>query len=117
MAAFEEKVGLGLAFGAWGRSCGSSLIGRSQVALRDVSQLYSLSGMKVLSNVDITPNVIKACERDHERRLALIDGNVHTPLKKAFLNFAGVTDGQSGIFTDFVRGTYQYRLWVLQKSA
>lgn len=54
MAAFEEKVGLGLAFGAWGRSCGSSLIGRSQVALRDVSQLYSLSGMKVLSNVDIT---------------------------------------------------------------
>lgn len=79
-------------------------------------QLYSLDGMSVLANVDITPNVIKSCERDHERRLALIDGNVHTPLKKAFLNFAGVADGQSGIFTDFVRGTYQYRLWVLQKD-
>ena len=72
--------------------------------------------MSVLANVDITPNVVKSCELDHQRRLKLIESNVHAPLRKAFLNFAGVADGQSGIYTDFVNGTYQYRLWVLQKS-
>eukprot|EP01051_Picozoa_sp_SAG22_P012149 SAG22_NODE_1238_length_5049_cov_42.930707_3_plen_76_part_00 len=38
------------------------------------------------------------------------------PLPQAFLNFAGVADGQSGIFTDMKSGIYQYRLWVLQKT-
>ena len=39
--------------------------------------------MSVLANVDITPNVVKSCELDHQRRLKLIESNVHAPLRKA----------------------------------
>jgi ubiquinone/menaquinone biosynthesis C-methylase UbiE len=80
------------------------------------SALHDVNGLTVIHEEDITPNVIAACEEDHSRRVDLIESNVHSPLKNAFLNFAGVADGQSGIFTDFKRGAYQYKLWVLQKT-
>ena len=78
--------------------------------------LHAVDGLTVVHEEDITPNVVEACEQDHTRRLALIEGNVHGPLKKAFLNFAGVADGQSDIFTDFKCGAYRYKLWVLRKE-
>lgn len=71
------------------------------------------SGLTVLREIDITPNVVAALERDDERKLALINTIVPRPLRASFLDFAAVKG--SVLFEGFKAGRYSYRSFVLQK--
>ena len=79
--------------------------------------IEACDSLELVEDIDITPNVARACELDNERRVQMITDNVHAPLQAAFLNFAGVTDGRPGIHADFVNGVTEYRLFVFNKRA
>ena len=71
------------------------------------------SGLAVLSDTEITPNVVAALDRDHDRKLDLIDRLIPGILRPSFLDFAAVRG--SSIFEGFRSGKLVYRSFVLQK--
>jgi ubiquinone/menaquinone biosynthesis C-methylase UbiE len=71
------------------------------------------SGLTLLRQTDITPNVVAALERDNERKLVLINRLVPRPLRTSFLDFAAVKG--SALFEGFSTGRYSYRSYVLQR--
>src|SRR5262249_32771743 len=68
----------------------------------------------VLSETDITPNVITALERDNERKLELIDRLVPRVLRRSFRDFAAVRG--SSIFEAFQSRQLVYMSFVLRKT-
>jgi SAM-dependent methyltransferase len=71
------------------------------------------SGLTVIGESDITPNVLTALERDNERKLELIDRLVPRRLRASFLDFAAVKG--SALFEGFKCGGFSYRSFVLRK--
>jgi ubiquinone/menaquinone biosynthesis C-methylase UbiE len=71
------------------------------------------SGLALVKEMDITPNVVMALERDNERKLALIDRLVPRRLRASFLDFAAVKG--SALFEGFKSGNYAYRSFILRK--
>ena len=71
------------------------------------------SGMTILQENDITPNVVRSMDSDNERKLALIHGLVKKWLLKSFLEFAGVKG--SKIYEGLRKGSIIYTQYVLQK--
>lgn len=72
------------------------------------------SGLAVVKETDITPNVVQALKLDSERKTALIRKTVRWPLVKPFLEFAG-TEG-SKIYEEFKSGETIYLSFVLEKQ-
>jgi ubiquinone/menaquinone biosynthesis C-methylase UbiE len=70
-------------------------------------------GMKVLKKSDITTNVIKALDEDHDRRMSEISKSVPKPFIKQFREFAGVKN--SVIYKQFESGYSVYFSYILQK--
>ena len=80
------------------------------------AQLTSIEGMQLFETQDITPNAIRSCELDNDRRVELITRSVHPWLHAPFLTFSGVTDGDGGIYSEFVAGVCEYKIWALKKK-
>ena len=82
----------------------------------DVALLHSQmerSGMKILKREDITANVLRSLDLDHQRKLLLIRALFPDWLLKPFQEFAGVKG--SKIYSGFKSGTMIYLHYVLQK--
>ena len=71
------------------------------------------SGLTLLKETDITPNIVEALRLDNERKTALIRKEIHKPLVRSFLEFAG-TEG-SKTYEKFKSGDFLYFSFVLQK--
>ncbi len=71
------------------------------------------TGFKILHETEITPNVIKALEKDSERRELEITSKVPKLLHKSFLNFAATNGTERS--QSFINGKYQYWCFTLQK--
>ncbi|MCX5642404.1 MAG: class I SAM-dependent methyltransferase [Candidatus Omnitrophica bacterium] len=71
------------------------------------------SGLKIIREETITPNIIKALELDSERRKELIERLVPKLLHKMSMALAGVKG--TGAHMSFVTGKKEYLNFVLQK--
>jgi len=71
------------------------------------------SGLTVLRETDITPNIIAALERDNDRKLDLIRRLIPRVLQPSFLDFAAVRG--SAVFEAFRAGQLVYMSFVLRK--
>lgn len=72
------------------------------------------SGLKIISETNITPNVVRSLEYDHERRQGMIDKKIPKFLRKAFMQFAGTKGTER--YEAFASGKMEYWDFVLQKS-
>jgi len=79
----------------------------------EVQRLLSNSGMNVIMDKDITCCIIKALEKDDERRRTLIKKLVPKPFQKLTFKFAGNVG--SGTYESFVKRKYIYQSYILQK--
>jgi SAM-dependent methyltransferase len=84
--------------------------------IKDISALKTSldnSGLALVNQTDITPNIVRALELDDDRKIALISKIVHKPLVNLFLEFAG-TQG-SKMYRGFKSREIIYQSFVLQK--
>ena len=72
------------------------------------------SGMSLIKETNITPNVFKALNLDNERKTELIQKIVHKRLLNTFQEFAGIKG--SAIHKAFLTGRVTYLSFVLQKT-
>jgi hypothetical protein len=72
------------------------------------------SGMALIKETNITPNVLEALNLDYERRMALIQESIHTLFVNSFREFAGVKG--STIYEGLLAGRVIYQSFVLQKD-
>jgi ubiquinone/menaquinone biosynthesis C-methylase UbiE len=73
-------------------------------------QLHA-AGFVIKKHIDITQNVLRALDEDHDKKKALIDSHVPYGFRRIFYNFAG-TRGSS-IYNEFAEGKLTYRRFVL----
>ena len=71
------------------------------------------SRMKMVSETEITANVLAALDRDNDRKAALISKLVPKPFVAAFSDFAGMRG--SIIYEGFRTGGYTYWAFVMEK--
>jgi SAM-dependent methyltransferase len=87
--------------------------------LRDASGLgvwkeqLKSSGMQVISEEDITANVLAALAADNDRKSALIRKYIPAPLHASFADFAGLRG--SAVYEGFRAGRLTYRFFVLKR--
>jgi ubiquinone/menaquinone biosynthesis C-methylase UbiE len=81
--------------------------------IQELERLISTSGLKILKKTDITPNVIKALDEDHDRRMKTISQNVPKPFIKQFCEFAGVKN--SIVYKQFEKGELLYLSYIMRK--
>lgn len=82
-------------------------------AIEELERLISFSGLEVLKKRDITQNIIKALDEDHDRRMKIISKNVPKPFLKQFREFAGVKE--SLVYKRFETGELIYLSFVMRK--
>jgi ubiquinone/menaquinone biosynthesis C-methylase UbiE len=87
---------------------------REERRLAEWRQQLQLSGLRVLSETNITANVIAALDADTERKAALIRKVAPTFLIASFENFAGLRG--SAIYNGFKSGKLVYMLFVMEKE-
>lgn len=71
------------------------------------------SGLRVLDQTDITPNVIRALDADHARRVAHIQRSAPRPIVRLMQQFAGAKGTR--IYKQFRQRDVVYQSFVLQK--
>lgn len=71
------------------------------------------TGMTVLEQEEITPNVLEALRRDSERKLALIERSVNKYMLNAFRQFAAIEGSE--IYDGFRTGSAVYVRYLLRK--
>jgi len=81
--------------------------------VEELESLISASGLEVLKKRDITPNVIKALDEDHDRRMKIISQNVPKPFLNQFREFAGVKD--SVVYKRFEKSELIYLSFIMRK--
>lgn len=86
---------------------------REPSEIPDLEKQISGSGLTILRKRDITPNVIKALDEDHDRRMKTISENVPKPFIKQFREFAGVKN--SVVYKQFESGEMIYFSFIMQK--
>ncbi|MCF8360981.1 MAG: class I SAM-dependent methyltransferase [Prolixibacteraceae bacterium] len=87
---------------------------RKHNEIEELENLISSSGLEVLEKRDITPNVIKALDEDHDRRMRIISQNVPKPFIKQFREFAGVKN--SIVYNQFEKGELRYMSYIMRKA-
>lgn len=80
----------------------------------ELNNHISASGLEVISRRDITANVIKALDTDHERRMEIISKHVPALFLKHFREFAGVRD--SVVYKQFANGELLYLSYIMKKT-
>jgi len=81
--------------------------------ISELEEKIFATGLKVIKKRDITQNVLKALDEDHERRMKTISENVPKPFIKQFREFAGVKD--SVVYKQFNCRSLLYLSYVIQK--
>jgi len=79
----------------------------------ELENFITASGLEVIKKRNITANVIKALDEDHDRRMKTISENVPKPFIKQFREFAGVKD--SVVYNQFARGELLYLSYIMRK--
>ena len=87
---------------------------RSKGDMKLLRDSLDKSGLTLISEVDITANVVKALELDSDNKMVLINKTIHKLLLKPFLQFAG-TKG-SKIYNNFKNRDNLYQSFVFQKQ-
>lgn len=95
-----------------GYFCFADMIKNGEVGL--IKNDLLASGLKIISENNITKNVVKALDFDHERRQGMIDKKIPKFLRKAFMQFAGTKGTER--YEAFASGKMEYWVFVLQKS-
>ena len=87
---------------------------RLREAVPRLHEQLRASGLRVLEEECITPNVLRALELDSERKLALIERSTAPEvLRGRFRHFAGLKGSQ--VYRMFQAGEWQYMRFALQK--
>jgi ubiquinone/menaquinone biosynthesis C-methylase UbiE len=86
---------------------------REQHEISKLENFISGSGLEVIKKSNITKNVIKALDEDHDRRMKSISENVPKPFIKQFREFAGVKD--SVVYKQFEKGELLYLSYIMRK--
>jgi len=86
---------------------------RKHHEIDELESLISASGLEVLKKRDVTPNVIKALDEDHDRRMKLISQFVPKPFLKQFREFAGVKN--SIVYKQFEKSELLYLSYIMRK--
>jgi hypothetical protein len=87
---------------------------RSSEKIEGWRDSFVKSGLTLLRETDITPNVVSAHDIDNDRKLRLIPRLVPRPLQASFLDFAAVRGTK--LYEGFKSGAFTYRSFVLQKA-
>ncbi|MDX9749290.1 MAG: class I SAM-dependent methyltransferase [Paludibacter sp.] len=87
---------------------------RKPYEIEDLEGMIAASGLEVLTKRDITPNVLKALDEDHDRRMQTIVQHVPKPFISQFYEFAGVRD--SIIYRQLEAGGMIYLSYVMRKT-
>lgn len=80
---------------------------------REIRRLLAESGMVMIREENISPNVLRALELDNARKAGLIDGNVPRIFRKFFYEFAGM-EGTHTFNSTLRSGEKVYSCFVLQ---
>ena len=86
---------------------------RSKEKLAALRQSLYKSNLTLISETDITQNILEALGQENERKTALIKETIHKPFVKTFLEFAGTKD--SNTYELFKKRETIYISAVLQK--
>jgi len=87
---------------------------RKPYEIEDLEGLIAASGLEVLTKRNITPNVLKALDEDHDRRMQTIVQHVPKPFISQFYEFARVRD--SIIYSKLEAGGMIYLSYVMRKT-
>jgi ubiquinone/menaquinone biosynthesis C-methylase UbiE len=87
---------------------------RSKDKIALLRETLCKSGLKLIDETDITPNIVEALELDDVRKTTLIKQAVFKPLVRTFLEFAGVKG--SAMYNEFKNGETVYQSFVFQKA-
>jgi SAM-dependent methyltransferase len=87
---------------------------RARADMADWRGQFAAAGFRLQQEHNITSNVERALDLDHDRRLALIQQHAPRPLQARFGMFVGLRG--SPIYTDFERGELEYWSFVLCKG-
>jgi ubiquinone/menaquinone biosynthesis C-methylase UbiE len=87
---------------------------RSKESVDVLREQLRNSGLKVIKETNITPNVVRALKLDNDHRTTLIKSMIRKSMVKTFLKFAGAED--SDINIKLKNGETIYTSCVLQKS-
>lgn len=82
--------------------------------LAHLNEQLARAGLKLLKQTDITANVVRALDLDHNRRLDMIARDTPRPLLRLLQQFAGVKGTQ--IYEQFRSNQMIYQSFVLQKA-
>jgi ubiquinone/menaquinone biosynthesis C-methylase UbiE len=88
---------------------------RSEDKIGQLRAQLSATGLQVLRDQSITPNVVRALDLDNERKLRLIEQHAPRMIRKRFERFAAVKGSQ--LYELFRTGALDYRSFVLRKPA
>jgi len=95
-----------------GHFCFADMIKKGEV--ESIRKDLLSSGMEIVSETEITKNVVKALDCDHERRESAIVNKVPGFLRKSFLQFAGAKGSER--YESFASGKMEYWHFVLRKK-
>ncbi len=85
-----------------------------EAAVPAIDNALEQAGFKIIKKESINENVIKACDRDSDRRKKIIDSQYHAfPIRIAFYNFAAVRG--SGLYRKLKSGSIQYLCYIVEK--
>ena len=70
------------------------------------------SGLNMLEKQDITSNVLRALELDHDYKLRMIQRKTPKIMQKSFISFAGTKDSE--IYQEFLNGSKEYFMYVFE---
>ena len=87
---------------------------RDRASLAEWGTQLLNSGMSIVSETDITANVLAALDADNDRKSALIRQLIPRPLIASFADFAGMRG--SVIYEGFRRGDFTYRVFRLHRN-
>jgi SAM-dependent methyltransferase len=86
---------------------------RDSASLGQWQQELKNSGMRILSGIDITGNVLAALDADNDRKSALIRKYIPRPLLASFEDFAGMRG--SAVYNGFRSGRLVYMVFLLER--
>lgn len=80
----------------------------------EIREKLKNSGLKIVEEKNISPNVVKALNLDHNRRNKMVNSFVPRFLRKSFLQFAGAKGSER--YDAFASGRIEYWSFLLSKN-
>lgn len=87
---------------------------RYDYEMEELDKQIKSSGLNVVHNQKITPQVVKALDLDNNRRHKLVQKLAPKFLHKIALNFSGAIGSET--YNNFASGKYEYFTYILEKN-